>query len=300
MFPRKSSVGIRPAAPAAARNVRLSYTNGSANLSVGGSLVEFPTLTLHSAATVSGGRLVIPPGGNQTTRVYGNSAVDSLFRLDDLTGTYKCKYWAMNVKRHVGVTPFTASERLGQYSRQGSDATTNAPGGWVFRINYGTEPFPTGSISVAIHTDYLASPPKGDFGNGQNDPNYLDPIYTSAVISDSDWEAGVSIMMAVLNTVSPFQVLLWVNGVLEGGDAQTSAALPYYPLPGIDDNGAPANSTIAGGLVFYAQSKDNNTAVLKDAEVTPVVVGEAIDLTHLANIAAALHADPFTTSLPAA
>ena len=281
--------------------VNITYTNGSSVLSSTGNPSAFPNLTLYDSqvvgvalnATVSSGSLVIPVAGARSARVYGNGIIDSLMDLTTITtdSTYKCKFFHVRISVN-NVSLIAAAMRLFQYGRQGSDQSVNKKGGWVARINKNTNPFPTGSVSVDAHTEDLASPLKTDFGTGQSDPNWPDPLYTTAVLSDATWAAGVSIGFGVDYSVSPWRVICYINGALEGSDAQTAAALPYYPPPGIDNGGTPANSGIAGGFTLFAQSKDDASAILKDATVSPIWFGEARDAAHLSTIFTALHANP--------
>ena len=280
--------------PQAAGYVRFPFTEGAGDyIACDGNTSLFPTLHLGGQTTSVwsvADHLSIAVGGNPTDRVFGNAAIDGMMRLDNLTGYYRCKFAAFKLWRFVNTTAISTgvNERLFQYGDQGS--SSSAPdGGWVARINSASSGvFLKGSISLAIHT-----PDNGTVKPGtQDDDTFPDPIYTTRVFSNSELEAGISLLFGVDNSVSPYRAIVYVNGVLEGFDAQPDLA---WVLPGISDNG-PGNDGTSNGLVLFAQSTNQGVQPLKSARVSPVFFGQAADTAHLAEIAARLHADPYRAS----
>lgn len=249
-----------------------------------GSPSAYPNLSINGTTTQLWsvpGKLTLHAAGNYTTRVYGNAVIDTMMRLDDLAGEFKCKFFATRVVRHVATTPVSANERIFQYGDQGSAA--GLVGGWVARINAGsTAPFLTKSISFAIHTPDLPGTPKP---GGQSDPNFPDPIATTPVLSDAQWEAGVSILVAVDNSVSPYAARIYIDGALVVSDVQSSLT---WPLPGVSNNG-PGTDADSNGFALFAQSTNQGTSLLKNAEVSDIWIGRARDTAHLNAIAQALH-----------
>lgn len=273
--------------PATTGYVHFPLTEGSGViLGSEGVPSRFPDLTVNGTTTqlwTTPGKLTLHASGNYTTRVYGNVVIDSMMRLDDLTGEMKCKYFATRIVRRVGTTPVSANERIFQYGDQGSSA--GQQGGWVARINAGaTAPFISKSISFAVHTPDLAGSPKP---GGQTDPDFPDPIATTTVIADAAWEAGISVLFAVDNSVTPYAVRIYVDGALVASDAQSRLT---WPLPGISSNG-PGTGESSNGFVLFAQSTNLGSAPLKDATVSDVWIGRARDTAHLSTIAQALHAN---------
>lgn len=249
-----------------------------------GSPSAYPNLSINGTTTQLWsvpGKLTLHAAGNYTTRVYGNTVIDSMMRLDDLSGAFKCKFFATRVVRHVTATPVSTNERIFQYGDQGSAA--GLEGGWVARINFGSSaPFLTKSISFSIHTPDLPGTPKP---GGQSDTNFPDPIATTPVISDAQWEAGISILVAVDNSVSAYAARIYIDGALAVSDAQSN---PAWPLPGISNNG-PGTDADSNGFVLFAQSTNQGTSPLKNAEVSDIWIGRARDTAHLNAIARALH-----------
>ena len=274
-----------PAATTSPDYVHFPFTEGASTLlgSVG-SPSAYPNLSINGTTTQLWsvpGKLTLHVAGNYTTRVYGNTAIDTMMRLDDLSGAFKCKFFATRVVRHVTATPVSTNERIFQYGDQGSAA--GLVGGWVARINAGsTEPFLTKSISFAIHTPDLPGTLKP---GGQSDPNFPDPIATTLVLSDAQWQAGISILVAVDNSVAPYAARIYIDGVLAVSDAQSNLT---WPLPGISNNG-PGTDADSNGLVLFAQSTNQGTSPLKNAEVSDIWIGRARDTAHLNAIAQALH-----------
>lgn len=277
-----------------AKYARLDFTNGSVNISPSGNPGGWPVMALQTAAVVSGGVLSIPAGtgGNRTTRIFGNAVIDELMRLDTLPSAerYKCKFFATRIKRYLNTTDNTTNERIFQYGDQGSDGNAQRDGGWVMRINNGSFDA-DGSISAAIHMDYLDTDKIG----AQGDAQHADPIAVSPAYNNATWEAALSIAFGVDCTV-PGSITshLFVGGALA---ASSTRAITKWPVPGKSTNG-PGNAASSNGMVLFNQSIDQyNTptgAHLCHADVWPIWIGEARDQAHLAAIAAALHADPFT------
>lgn len=274
------------------RYVNLAFDEGSGSTlgdtGLGG--VDWPDLTVNGVTTnlwSTAGSLTISPTGNRTTRVYGVAAIDDLMTLDDLGGSrYKVKFFATRLRRDVTTTPLTGNERIFQYGDQGSSAS--APdGGWVARINFGTTaPFLTNTLSFAIHTPYPGFTKPG----GQGSPNFPDPIYTTRAFTDAELTAGLSLVFGVDNSVTPYRVIVFIDGAQAGADPQANSTVTY-PLPGRSTNG-PGTDASSNGFVLFAQSTNQDTALLKSAVVSPIWIGEARDAQHLATIAQRLHADP--------
>lgn len=265
--------------------VHFSFKEGSgSSLTSEGFPSPFPLISLKGTITQLwsvADKLTITSTGNPSDRIYGNAIIDNMMRLDDLTGTYKCKYFSTHIRRHFNTTGLSGNERIFQYGDQGSGA--GLVGGWVARINSGSSaPFLSKSLSFAIHTPDLDGKPKP---GGQNDPDFPDPIASTPVFSDSDWEQGLSVLFAVDNSVSPYTVRIYVNGVLSATDEQSDLT---WPLPGISNNG-PGTDASSNGFVLFAQSTNQGTSPLKDAEVSDIWIGRAIDTNHLNEIALKLY-----------
>ena len=78
----------------------------------------FPTITLRGDTTNlwgPSGKLTIHAKGNPSNRIYGDSVIDSMMRLDDLNGEYKAKFFATRIKRNFTTTSMTSNERIFQY-----------------------------------------------------------------------------------------------------------------------------------------------------------------------------------------
>ena len=277
-----------------AQYVRLDFNNGSVNISPSGQPGGWPTLALQSAGVVSGGILSIPAGtaGNRTTRIFGNAYIDELMDLSVLPSAakYKCKFFATRIKRHMLTTALATNERLFQYGDQGSDAQ-NPNGGWVARINLSNQGVMVAkSLTMAIHMGFGGTTKPG----AQSDEGYADPILSSRAYTDAEWEAGISVMCAVDCTVGgAIAARLYMNGALYDTDTMP---VTTWPIPGKSTNG-PGNNATSNGMVLFNQSI-NQTATptaahLNHADVWPIWIGEARDAAHLAEIAAALYADPF-------
>lgn len=272
-----------------ARYVNITFTNGSTTVTTNGHPEKFPDLTLQTAATVSGGTLIIPVGGNRTTRVYLNQYIDNLMRLDLLPSAtkYKCKFFATKIQRHLNTTDNTNNERLFQYGDQGTGGAGGTTGGWVARINNGTSA-PDGALQFAMHTEYnpLITKP-----GAQGDAIHPDPIaLTPIAYSNAQWEAGLSIVCAVDMTV-PRQVTssIYIDGSLVATDTKV---ITSWAIPGISTNG-PGNNSTSNGFVLFNQSVNQDSSLLLDSTVWPIWFGEAQNAAQLASIASKLYADPF-------
>lgn len=269
---------------------KFAFTEGSGvTITPAGNLdPAWPTFTLNGTTTgvwANVGDLTIHSAGNRTTRIFGNAAIDDMMRLDDLTGEFKVKFFAVHIKRNTGTTPVSAAERIFQYGDQGS-SSTNPDGGWVARINFGgVAPFLTRSVSFAIHTPWRGVTKPGS----QSDDSFPDPLFTTPVYSDAEWQAGISFLFAVDNSVTPYRASVYANGVLVGHDAQPDL---NYVLPGISTNG-PGNDSTSNGLTLFAQSTNQGTAPLKDAILSPIYIGRTKSAAHVAEIAARLHANRY-------
>ena len=235
----------------------------------------------------STGKLTISATGNPSERIYGDPVIDNMMRLDSLedgtNGIYKAIFFATKIKRNLSNTPLNnSSERIFQYGDQGS--SPGQDGGWVARINYSKVPsiaFPSKSISFAIHTPDIGVTKEG----GQSVENFPDPIATTRPYADAEWEAGLSILFAVDNSITPYAVKIFINGDLVEMDEQYDLR---WPLPGISNNGT-GTATSSNGMVFFAQSTDEGKAPLKDADLDYIWIGRAIDSNHLVDIARNLH-----------
>lgn len=277
-----------------AKYARLDFTNGSVNITPSGHPGGMPTLALQTAGVVSGGVLSIPAGtgGNRTTRIFGNAVVDELMRLDTLPAAerYKCKFFATKIKRYMLTTALATNERLFQYGDQGSDAQ-NPDGGWVARISLNNQGVMVAkSLTMAIHMAFGGTTKPG----AQSDEGYADPILSSRAYTDAEWEAGISVMCAVDCTVSgQISARLYMDGALYDTDTMP---VTTWPIPGKSVNG-PGNDATSNGLVLFNQSINQvatpTAAHLNHADVWPIWIGEARDSAHLAEIAAALYANPF-------
>jgi hypothetical protein len=276
-----------------ARYVKLSYANGSTVVTPSGFPGGWPALALQTNGVVANEILSIPSGGNRTTRVFADSAIDELMRLDNMAGAkYKCKFVAMRVRRYVLTTALnTTNERLFQYGDQGSTPGSQLDGGWVARINAGNlgAPFVQNSISVAIHLAYNPDANKATTGT-QTSEGYCDPIAITSAYTDGQMEAGLSIL-ACADITDPDNPVarIYIDGVLADSDAMPVTS---WPLPGKSTNG-PGSASASNGFCLFNQSvNDTSGNPLKSADVTPVWIGEAFDTAHLARLAAAHHADP--------
>lgn len=224
--------------------------------------------------------------GNRMNKVFGHQAVDSLFRLDDLPtqDAYKIKYWAIRMR--LDSLPAT-TQRGGQYGDQGSatQAGVFQRGGWVWRINGATSPAPFTPycVSFTIHTPY--HPTLGKPGI-QSDPNFVDPLATDTVPLAAGQIVDFVFAVDASRADGKFYAMIIRDGALAVEDVTLDPI--NFPLPGISD------VTINGssGLRLFAQSDATGQAVLKNATIWDVWVGEARDTAHVMQIAARLHADP--------
>jgi hypothetical protein len=234
----------------------------------------FPPLTLNGVTTHLWDvpdALSIDAAGNFTTRVYGNADVDDMMRLDDLTGAYKCKWWACWLSRPTAGNPIVVNMRMGQYGDQGSNP--NETGGWVWRWN------PGNTITVAIHGADRPGFPK---------PGSQDAQYTSGAFTDQQMADGIPLVFAVNNSVSPYRVELYTYGVFNGSDEPGDVA---WGLPGISNN-PPPNDPASAGLTLFNRSENVSQNPLTSAVVKHMWLGRAVNTAHLADIAARLAANP--------
>lgn len=227
------------------------------------------------------GAVRLAANGNVMTKVYQDPAVDQLFDLSKLkTGVAKCWYWAIDLVIHV--LP-TGNSRGGQGGDQGS--AYGQKGGPVFRWNGASSsaPFTPYCATWAIHTPYNAA--LGDKVGGQSDADFVDTIVTDTLPVVVGTRYRYMFAADASRGDGTYYAMIYRDGVFR---VEKAAVDPVnYPLPGISD------VTINGssGLRFFAQSDATGQAPLKDATVYSVMVGEAEDTMHLADIAAAYYAN---------
>lgn len=276
-----------------AKYVNLTFTNGSTTVSSNGHPVVFPDLSLQTSPTVTGGVLSIPSGtgGNRSTRIFANSIIDEMMRLDTLPSApkYKCKFFATRIKRYMLTTALATNERIFQYGDQGSDAS-NPDGGWVARINLNSSGVMNAKAMVmAIHVAYTNKTKPGV----QGDEDYADPIVSTPTYSDAAWEAGMDFLFAVDCTVAgQISASIYVDGILIDTD---TVALTSWNIPSKSVNG-PGNNATSNGLVLFNQSINQvatpTAAHLCHADVWPIWIGEARNQAHLLELAQSLHSNP--------
>ena len=280
-------------------HVSIKWTNGTATITAGGSPAAFPDLTyydhttptgLSANQTVTNGVLNVTANGNRTARVFGNAVIDKIMRLDEFSDTNTIKFFSTRLWRDTTTTPMTVStghERIFQY---GASGVLNAQdGGWVFRINWNNTQGVARCLVPAMHFDY------GKPGGASDDLIIqTSTIEMGAVNGAYDSTTGHYIMFAVQANASGAHhaIHLWVDdeAVITTTDASSPTLSP--PGPSVD---TPANGADSGGFTLFAQSVDDGTSILRDADVWPIWIGEAKDLTELETIRTRLKADIFAT-----
>lgn len=269
-----------------------------------GSPAAFPNLDFHSTTGLWDNAGVLTVNQTPTRRVFANPVIDQIMRLDNLTGTYKCRFISFRLKRKMTATPMVdgQAERIFQYGDQGNDAL-NIDGGWVARINRpGANPteqaaFPAKSVSFAIHTKYNPDVPKP---GSQLTSTFPDPLPTTRPFTDTEWENGIDFLFAVDNSNLPANFRAHIFYTVHTESSPTvvtdihAQSMDTWPLPGMSLNG-PGNAESSNGFVLFNQSVDYNSASsspLKNCEVSAVWVGSATDYVELLAIAQFLHDTP--------
>lgn len=292
--------------PATQRWVHFPMTEsaGAVTLSSVGLPAPFPTLEFWGDTTHlfdTAGRITVHQ--NASKRVYGDTVIDQLMRLDNLTGEYQCRFFICKLKRDMVGTPMTTdAERIFQYGSQGNDAY-NPDGGWVARIN--PDPsvgafFPQKSLAFAIHTVFNPDTPKP---GTQIDPQFPDPIVVTRVFTDTEWGNGLTMMFVVENPL-PAKFKAWAiigkEGVTKslGNQEEWSDVMQQntvtWPLPGMSITG-PGNDQTSNGFVLFNQSVNymtSPTSPLKDSEVFDIWIGTCRNMTEARNIFLSYWNDP--------
>ncbi len=290
------------------RWVRFSVndTPGNTVLKSTGLPAPFPDLSFFGTTTALFNTAgVISIDQNPTQRIYGNTAIDQLMRLDNLSGEYRCKFFICKIKRDTATTPVVNAqfERIFQYGSQGNDAF-NSDGGWVSRINAdsaGGSFFPLRSLAFAVHTKY--NPDEQKPGN-QTTPQFPDPIVVSRVFTDAEWQAGIT-MMFVVEDPRPAKFKGWiitgqdavakVLGNQEEWEDPMQANTVTWPLPGMSIEG-PGNDSTSNGFSLFNQSVNQSvlgmTSPLKKSQVSPIWIGTCRDMDEARNIFVTYWANP--------
>lgn len=263
------------------KHVNLKWTGGTVDVVSVGHPGPFPTMTLTAAASVTAGVLNIPAGGNPSRRVFGNSAIDDIFRLDQFTRKNKIKFFCTRFYRDIaGEALGAANERIFQYGDQGSSA--GQTGGCVARMNFSTTSQGTiRCVTFALHwADPHGVAADDLICKSTRDLSVNNDGYTSAT--------GHFILVAVEKDASAGNAAIHVY--VDDDAVVTVTGTNGFPLPGISNVG-PGNNASSNGLTLMAQSTNEGTSQLRKGSLWPMWVGEARGMNQLSQLITNLKAD---------
>lgn len=282
----------------AAVYAKIIWTNGVSVITPSWQPLQWPTLAYLNNATVgvsanqtvTGDVLNISTTGNRTTRIFGNTAIDEMMRLDKFTANNTFKFVATRLWRDTVTTPMVppTHERVIQYGASGVSSATD--GGMVLRINSNNTQGVTNCLVPALH--YPFGKP-----NGASDDLVISSSRAMNAVNGAYTQATGHFMCFATqkNANGPHAAIhLWTDDDALITTTAAHATPLALPGPSID---TPTGDTDSGGFTLFAQSVNSGAAKLFDCDVWPMWIGEARDMAHMlaliTNLKADINANPY-------